>query len=389
MTEAPGVWDVAVIGAGPAGAMAALAAASRGMRVVILERFSLPRYKTCAGGLVGASLQALPEGFAVPVHATATAFTLSFPGAATKTRSAKIPLVSMVHRSEFDAQLTGRAAAAGAVLYDGVAVTGLSADGNTMRIATRSRGELRARVVVGADGSAGRSSAYVGVRWAQVDLGLEVEVVTPASQADSWRHRIHLDWGTVPGGYAWVFPKGATLSAGVIGARGNPEAARSYLRDFLAERGLGGQETVVSSGHLTRCRSADSPLYRDRVLVAGDAAGLIDPWTREGISFALRSGALAGAAAARAAAAVSTAECTAALEGYSRDVVATLTPEMEGGRLLRGVFARHPRIIFLAVALLRPAWKFVERAATGKLSYAGVTRWRALRRLLRALGGPG
>jgi flavin-dependent dehydrogenase len=108
VTEPADVWDVAVIGAGPAGAMAALAAASQGLHVVILERFSLPRYKTCAGGLVGAALRALPDGFTPPVRAAATTFTLSVPGRPAATRSAPLPLVALVHRSEFDALLVGR-----------------------------------------------------------------------------------------------------------------------------------------------------------------------------------------------------------------------------------------------------------------------------------------
>jgi geranylgeranyl reductase family protein len=386
VTEPADVWDVAVIGAGPAGAMAALAAASRGLRVVIIERFSLPRYKTCAGGLVGAALRALPDGFTVPVQATATQFTLSFPGRPGKARSGHVPLVSLVHRSEFDALLVARAAAAGAVVRDAVTVTGLVAAGDAMRIIARDSGELQARAVVGADGSAGRSSAFVGVRWEQVDLGLEVEVAAPGGRPGPWLHRVHLHWGTIPGGYAWVFPKGETLSVGVIGARGNPGLARSYLRDFLGQAGLKEQETMVSSGHLTRCRTSDSPLYRDRVLVAGDAAGLLDPWTREGISFALRSGTLAGEAAARAAAAASPAQLAVALDGYSRDITATLAPEMEGGFLLSQAFTRHPRAFFLAVTLVAPAWNLVTRAMTGKSNYATITRWRAVRLLLRVLG---
>ena len=80
----------------------------------------------------------------------------------------------------------------------------------------------------------------------------------------------------------------------MIAARGQGERTKRYLRDFVARLGLAGVEPEHDSGHLTRCRTADSPLRRGRVLVAGDAAGLLEPWTREGISYALRSGALAG-----------------------------------------------------------------------------------------------
>ena len=88
------------------------------------------------------------------------------------------------------------------------------------------------------------------------------------------------------------------LTIGVIAARGEGEATKRYLRDFVGWMGLERHRVLHDSGHLTRCRTPDSPVGRGRVLLAGDAAGLLEPWTREGISFATRSGALAGAAAA-------------------------------------------------------------------------------------------
>jgi geranylgeranyl reductase family protein len=386
MVQPTEIWDVAVIGAGPAGAMAALAAASEGKRVVILERFRIPRYKTCAGGLVGASMNALPAGFNPPVRAKAKSFTFSLRGWPERTKTSSTPLVNLVSRDEFDALLVDTAVAAGAAVYDNTIVTHLTAEDDAMRVTTRNRGDLRARAVVGADGSAGRSAAYVGVVLDQVDLGLEVELVTPSGQSRDWADRILIDWGTIPGAYAWVFPKGETLSAGVIAERGNPDLARSYLSDFLARLDLDQQEAVVSSGHLTRCRTPDSPLYRDRVLVAGDAAGLLDPLTREGISFALRSGTIAGRAAARAAAAASAAEAAAVMNSYAEEISAALAPEMNGGRLLRRAFTRHPRIFYMAIILFPKAWDFVAQAILGNTNFADVTRWRLVRMLLRAFG---
>jgi flavin-dependent dehydrogenase len=291
-----------------------------------------------------------------------------------------------VRRDEFDALLVDAAVAAGAVVYDGTIVTNLAAEDDAMRMTTRNRGDVRARIIVGADGSAGRSAAYVGVVLDQVDLGLEVELVTPGDQSAHWANRVLIDWGTIPGAYAWVFPKGDTLSAGVIAERGNPDLTRSYLNDFLAGLGLGQREAVVSSGHLTRCRTRDSPLYRGRVLVAGDAAGLLDPWTREGISFALRSGTMAGRAAAQASAAASDTAVSAAMRAYAEEISATLAPEMSAGRLFMRAFTRHPRGFYVAVILLPKAWDFVVRTISGDTSFAGITKWRLARMLLVALG---
>ena len=85
------------------------------------------------------------------------------------------------------------------------------------------------------------------------------------------------------------------LTVGVITAKGHPAETKKYLTDFVAQQRLSHLPVVRESGHQTRCRTEDSPLGLGRVLVAGDAAGLLEPWTREGISYAVRSGRLAGA----------------------------------------------------------------------------------------------
>jgi geranylgeranyl reductase family protein len=379
------VWDVAVIGAGPAGATAARAAACAGRRVILLERFGLPRYKTCGGGLIDRSVRAIPPEVRVPVRARATALTFSLRGRLERTRKAPGPVISLVQRDEFDAALVDAARAAGAVVRDGTVVTALAEEQDAVRISTREHGDIRARAVVGADGSAGRCAGYVGVRYDQVDLGLELEIPVPPDQRDTWADRVLVDWGPVPGSYAWVFPKGDLLSVGVIAARGNPERTRGYLADFLSRLHLSDVEPTVSSGHLTRCRTADSPLYRGRVLVAGDAAGLLDPWSREGISFALRSGAAAGEAAARASQAESGREAAPVLAGYADTISSTLGPEMQAGRAFMRAFERRPWALHLALILVPQAWDLFADVISGRTSIASITRRRLVRLALTVL----
>ena len=190
--------------------------------------------------------------------------------------------------------------------------------------------EVAARVVIGADGSSGVTARHVGAQFDQVDLGLELEIDVPDAVARKWAGRVLLDWGKIPASYGWVFPKGGRLTVGVIAARGQGDATKAYLREFAARLGLSGYPVAHDSGHLTRCRTDSSPLRRGQVIVAGDAAGLLDPWTREGISFALRSGTLAGVHAAKA-----------DLDGYVAAVGATLVPDMRAGRTLLSAFTRH------------------------------------------------
>jgi geranylgeranyl reductase family protein len=366
-------WDVIVVGGGPAGLSAAHAAATAGARTLVLEKAEHPRYKTCGGGLIGTSLSALPPGLAVPVRDHIDRATFSHNGRRAFTRaSTDRPLVVMVDRAEFDAALAEQAQAAGAELRQRAVVRGL-AEANGGVTVTLSGGEsLSAGSVVGADGSSGVTSRYVGVAYDQVDLGLELELPVDEQRYTPWRGRLLIDWGPVPGSYGWVFPKQDRLTVGVIAARGQGEATKRYLRDFVAGLGLADLTAEQDSGHLTRCRSEDSPLRRGRVLVAGDAAGLLEPWTREGISFALRSGALAGAAA-----------CSDPAR-YEADVHRTLVPSMRAGRRLLAAYSRHPRL-FHRMIRTGPGWRMFERFAQGEMAFDTLVERRPVRAALALL----
>jgi geranylgeranyl reductase family protein len=335
-------WDVAVIGGGPAGLAAASASAAAGARTVVLERAEHPRYKTCGGGLLGVSLTAVAGQIELPVRDEITSATFTLRGGQEFARSNPAPVLAMVMREEFDAALLGRAEGNGAVVRQRVQVRAIEqADGRaTARLADGSA--VTATVLIGADGSSGVSARHVGAEFAQVDLGLELEIAVPAAIARPWAGRLLLDWGEIPGSYGWVFPKGDRLTVGVIAARGQGDATKAYLREFVGRLGLGGYPTVRDSGHLTRCRTEGSPLRKRHVIVAGDAAGLLEPWTREGISFALRSGALAGEYAAKAATAGDPASTASSLDGYSAAINAVLVPDMRAGRVLLSAFTRHP-----------------------------------------------
>jgi flavin-dependent dehydrogenase len=242
-----------------------------------------------------------------------------------------------------------------------------------------------ARAVIGADGSASRVARHVGVAFRQVDLGLEAEIPVPPAVAGQWSGRVLIDWGPVRGSYGWVFPKGDTLTVGVIAARGEGEATRAYYREFIERLGLAGYPASADSGHLTRCRTADSPLSRGRVLVAGDAAGLLEPWTREGISYALRSGRLAGEAAVRLAAADDPRSVAAAAEAYRAQVEDALGAEMAAGAQLLAGFEKRPGFFHAAVTTLPIAWRAFAEVCRGRTTFAALLRSRAAQAALRAI----
>jgi flavin-dependent dehydrogenase len=109
--------------------------------------------------------------------------------------------------------------------------------------------------------------------------------------------------------------------------------------------------------------------------VTGDAAGLLEPWTREGISYALRSGTWAGTAAARG-----------TLDDYEAQVRRELVPEMLAGRRLLNVFAKHQRLVHAAMATPL-GWRQFEAFCRGDLSMASVVQRPAIHAAVSLLGG--
>jgi len=321
-------WDVVVVGAGPAGSAAARAAAAQGARTLLIDRARFPRYKTCGGGITGWSLRELPESVRATFEDRITRLGLGRDGRDRRFLEADEPFLGMVRRADFDQALVDEAVAAGAEFRDGVTVRGIAEDADGVRLRTDGD-ELLAGTLIGADGTGGRTAGYVGVRYGGTDLGLEVELAAPDHE---WRGTALFDWGPDAGSYAWLFPKRDTLTVGVIQRTGVPDRTRAYLDRWLGQLGLGDAERIHDSGHLTRWRVSGSPVRRGRVLVAGDAAGLLEPWTREGISFALRSGRLAGAAAG-----------AADLDAYARAVDAELAPQQRAGATMLRVMERLPR----------------------------------------------
>ena len=376
-----------VVGAGPAGAAAAHAAARRGARVALLDRASFPRYKTCGGGLIGPSLGVLrglrADPAEPPTRAAITRSSFSLRGGLQTTRAAGEVVLRTATRPELDNWLAGRAVGAGAEFLNPCRVRAVAPGPDAVRLET-DLGPLSARAVVAADGASGRLSRLVGVRTGQVDLGLELELAA-GPLASAWADRIHLDWGPLPGSYGWVFPKGDTLTVGVIAARGRPEGTRAYLRDLVRGLGLDRLRAVHESGHLTRCRTEDSPVAAGRILAAGDAAGLLEPWTREGISFALRSGLLAGGAAADGV--LSDAAPAAAAAAYRRALAEELFPEMSAGRSCLRAFERRPGAFHGLITRTPVGWNGFRRLTTGDTTLARATRHRVVRLGLGLLSG--
>jgi geranylgeranyl reductase family protein len=379
----PDIWDVVVVGAGPAGSSAARAAAAAGARTLLIDRAEFPRYKTCGGGLMGTSQRALPAGMRIPVRATVDRVSFSLRGRFERLRRSESGFIPLVNRDAFDHALVRAAQETGVGFSPGAQLRAVDEGVDGIEVRT-SAGTVSARALVGCDGSASPVARGIGVRLAQVDLGLEYELQVDRP-GGKWERRIHLDWGPVPGSYGWVFPKGDSLTVGVIAGKGEGAATTKYLDDLVARLGLSGATVLRRSGHLTRCRADDSPLGRDRILLAGDAAGLLEPWTREGISFALRSGSLAGARAAEIARSTTADARERTQLRYRREIDATLGAEMRAGTRFLRAFRRNPAVFHAAISAVPAGWDAFVTLTTGRKTYADAAARRPVSLLLDAV----
>jgi len=313
-------YDVIICGAGPAGACAGYEAAKAGLRALIIERRTLPRYKTCGGGVpltVGNDLPNLvPEAF---VEATVTHLrhTWDFDDAhlAEINPDPNEPPMSlwMVQRSVFDNALTERAAQAGCEVRDGLAVKSIQPDGDIFVRVTATDGDFyTASHVIGADGANGVVARMADLRKKRL-LAIALEAEIPhewGTGHQTLRPEVaHLEYA-VKQGYGWVFPKAEHLSvgAGMFGRRsaeGRGEASKEeltrWILGYLEALGVPRKrEEIEFHGYPLPIWGGAEPVeaWNGRILLVGDAAGLVNPLFGDGISYACRSGALAGRAIA-------------------------------------------------------------------------------------------
>ena len=296
-------FDVAVAGAGPAGSSAALVLARAGARVALLDRASFPRYKTCGGGVVLRARRLMrPDIASVVERACASAsFHLVDSGLRFDARGLNhAALVSLTMRDRLDQLLAEGARDAGADLMASRAVTGLERRHGNVLLAT-TQGPLTADFVIGADGALSEVARLAGWRsTAHLAPALECEVPAgPDVLARFPNPLFHV--GTIASGYAWVFPKAARLSVGVMTSLTPAHDLRRDLEHYLKSQGLGGTPGMERHGFVIPVRPRAEPAARDRVFLVGDAAGFADPVAAEGISHAVQSGALAATAIADAA----------------------------------------------------------------------------------------
>jgi geranylgeranyl diphosphate/geranylgeranyl-bacteriochlorophyllide a reductase len=278
---------VAVLGGGPAGAFAAERLAQAGLKTTVFDE-KLAWEKPCGGGLTYKAYQQYPYLIENDTPKKLIRRTsLSAPKAGEVNLGLANPLV-IYSRFDLNRMLLKRAERAGAAIEQ-TRVLGIERRGRSWRLRTQS-GVAEADFCVVATG-ARNPLREVGTEWSAKDTMSALGYYVPASQD-------HIDIQFLPRleGYIWVFPRCGHLSVGICGKGAPAHALRARLEKYMEERGIAWKGAKFYSHMLP---SLESPGWRkNRVagegwMAVGDAGGLVDPITGEGLYYAMRSGDLA------------------------------------------------------------------------------------------------
>jgi len=344
-------WDALVVGAGPAGSTAAFRLARAGARVLLVDKARFPRDKPCGGGLTYRALRLLPFSIAPVVEEEVDVFELGLGYRRRFERRTKHPLVVMTQRSRLDAFLVERAQEAGAEFRDGSTAENVDAT-----------------VVIGADvvnGAFARSAGH------EHEVALEANVpYGPVSRA-RYSGRAVVEFDVVPGGYGWVFPKGDHVNVGVGGWLHQGPLLREHLARLCRVHRIPEDALMDVRGYRLPLRRPGFTPARGRTALVGDAAGLVDPVSGDGIYEAFLSAQLAAENALDI-----IAGRAPDFRSYAAELDRALGPSAAASWRAKLALERFPGLSF---SLLRApyAWRALEQLLRADATHPG------------AIGGPG
>lgn len=287
-------YDCVVVGAGPGGSIFARNAARKGLKTLIIEKESLPRYKTCGGGLTPAVKNLLDFDYSPVIgrKVGGVAF-LSRDESGMVSYPDSMP-VDMVVRSDFDHFLVKQAQSAGATLIEKTAVVSVSESRDNVVVETANGDKISALIAVGADGArsiVARAAGFSNRGYGGIAVEAEIFPRDPAIVDEYGGHSI-FGFGFIPGnGYGWVFPKKDHFSVGIGTSNARmPGLIPIYKRfverfDFLKDA----EEGKRRGWFIPYCRSSETVNTR-RICLVGDSAHLVDPFSGEGIYHTILSG---------------------------------------------------------------------------------------------------
>ena len=286
------MYDCIVVGAGPAGSTVAYNLAKHHKRVLVLERYTFPKYKPCSGGVTAKTYKALD----FPIDGLIKSRSKNIILAVRHKRYRKICLCDvityMVARKEFDLYLAQKAREQGASILEGTKTYNIKYDGKLFSLET-SAGKFESAYLVGADGA--NSFVNRSLKIVPTDVkAFAVEIHHPAEPEIAARYQQTFELGIVPHGHLWIFSHQASLSIGAYTtSAATAKDLKQYLRDYLHKLGFHNYDEKEIRGHIIPSYGIN---YRQPPLpciLVGDAGGFCDYLSGEGIFYAMKTAKIA------------------------------------------------------------------------------------------------
>jgi geranylgeranyl reductase family protein len=356
-------YDAIVVGGGPAGSTTAYRLADAGTSVLLVDKASFPRDKPCGGGVTVRAQRQCPIDISPVVEEEVDVVELRFRYVDGVERRSRLPVILMTQRRRLDAHLLEAARDRGAEVRDGVKVDVAQAREGIVAV----DGEpVRGDVVVGADGANGLTARALGLGNEIVHgVAYEGNVRYGSVDRERYARRAVIELADIPGGYAWVFAKGDHVNVGVGAWQHEGPRIREHLARVCAAHEVREENLEALRGHRLPLRRPQTKIADQRALLVGDAAGLIDPVSGDGMYECFVSSRLAAAAVLDLLGGRAT-----SLEPYARAVDDALLPLHRAGWKLKQALDRWPRASW-RVARTQLLWKSIERLLLGDLAHPG------------------
>ena len=263
----------------------------KGMDVLVVEKKKLPRYKPCGGALTRRVISVLPFDISSVIEDYTHTAILKVQNETVFQETKSNPIIGMVMRDRFDAFLIQKAEDSGAKLIEGASFISIS-EKNGYSMVQTSKGNLKTRIIVGADGVNSRVARAVGLPvQSERMFAIEAEIVPEEHGImDRYRQSAVFDFGMIPKGYGWIFPKKNHLSVGVLTSAKPGRQLKHYLNTYIKSIDPDQKISLRSiKGHSIPYNPSKENIYANRKgLLVGDATGLVDPITGEGIYYAVK-----------------------------------------------------------------------------------------------------